>query len=155
MNLLTGLIEFNFIDTEFTDPNSHLMIRNSILWADDDTDDLQMMREILDKYNRNFDIIEVGNGHEAIQYLEKQPDEHLPRLIILDINMPILDGKETLTLIKRNQRFVHIPVVIFTTSESELDKLFCKKMGAEMVSKPPSFGHFENAIVRILESHRL
>ena len=58
------------------------MRRNTILWADDDPDDLQMMREILAKNKRNFDITEVRNGKEAMVYLEKIEKDDYPCLII-------------------------------------------------------------------------
>jgi CheY-like chemotaxis protein len=126
-------------------------MHNTILWADDDSDDLQMMREILIRQNRNFTIIEVKNGKEAIDYLkEAKQRSKLPCLIILDINMPVLDGKETLSIIKHSEDFKQIPVVVFTTSESELDKLFCKKLDTEMITKPPSFSSLETTIVNLL-----
>ena len=100
------------------------MLKNTILWADDDADDLMLMKEILLKNNRNFEIIEVRNGQEVMDYLEKaKEDFSFPSLIILDINMPIMDGKETLSRIKQSDEFARIPIVIFTTSNSELDKM--------------------------------
>jgi CheY-like chemotaxis protein len=128
------------------------MRRNTILWADDDPDDLQMMRDIFAKNKKEFEIADVRNGKEAILFLEKMEEEkHFPCLIILDINMPVLDGKETLTLLKRDERFSKIPVVVFTTSASELDKLFCRKFGTEMVTKPPTFDNLEAAVLQLLD----
>ena len=127
------------------------MKKNTILWADDDVDDLQMMREILMKNNKDFNLVEVGNGKQALEYLENKPDADLPCLIILDINMPVLDGKEALSFIKRNERLSDIPVVVFTTSASELDKLYCKRLGTEMITKPPSYTKLESVVVKLLE----
>lgn len=125
---------------------------NTILWADDDYDDLQMMREILANKKRDFEIVEVHNGREALQYLnEAKQTSQLPCLIILDINMPVLDGKETLSILKNNDYYKDIPVVVFTTSESELDKLFCKKFNTEMVTKPPTFSTLNAALDRLLK----
>jgi CheY-like chemotaxis protein len=127
------------------------MKKNTILWADDDADDLQMMREILMKNNKDYLIAEVGNGKEALNYLRKAKEvNQLPALIILDINMPILDGKETLAIIKNSKEYSNIPVVIFTTSESELDKMYCRRFNTEMITKPPSFSTLEATIVRVL-----
>ena len=61
------------------------MSRNTILWADDDPDDLQMMRDILAKNKKEFEIADVRNGKEAINYLQQTKEEHFPCLIILDI----------------------------------------------------------------------
>jgi CheY-like chemotaxis protein len=128
------------------------MAKQKILWADDDYDDLQMMQEILAKRKKDYDIIEVHNGKEAIEYLKKiREKSELPCLIILDINMPVLDGKETLSILKNNEDYSEIPVVVFTTSESELDKLYCKKFNTEMVTKPPTFSTLNAALERLLK----
>lgn len=128
------------------------MKKNTILWADDDTDDLQMMREILVKNNQEFHIVEVGNGKEALNFLEQSLHQHnLPCLIILDINMPVLGGKETLAAIKARKEFTYIPIVVFTTSESDLDRLFCEKYNTQMITKPPSYKTLESTIFRVLD----
>ena len=132
------------------------MRKNTILWADDDTDDLQMMREVLVKTGRDYDIVEVYNGKEALEYLRKADQkENLPCLVILDINMPVMDGKETLSTIKKSDKYKDVPVVVFTTSESELDKMFCHKLGTEMVTKPPSFSSLESVVERLLRFVKL
>lgn len=128
------------------------MAKQTILWADDDYDDLQMMQEIMHKTKRDYEIIEVHNGKEALDYLhEAKEKSDLPCLIILDINMPVLDGKETLSIIKNSMDFHEIPVVVFTTSESELDKLYCKKFNTEMVTKPPAFSTLSAALDKLLK----
>ena len=128
------------------------MQKNTILWADDDADDLMLMKEILFKNNRIYEIVEVRNGKEALDFLQKSKETaHLPCLIILDINMPILDGKETLSILKKEEAYKSIPVVVFTTSNSELDKLFCKKYQVEMITKPPHYKSLENAVLRLLD----
>jgi CheY-like chemotaxis protein len=127
------------------------MRKNTILWADDDPDDLQMMREILLKSDSDFDIVEVHNGKEAMTYLQQaRENSSLPCLIILDINMPVMDGKETLSVIKKTEEYQSIPVVVFTTSDSELDKMYCQKLGSQMITKPPSFSSLETTVVRLL-----
>ncbi|MGZ5189867.1 MAG: response regulator [Flavisolibacter sp.] len=128
-----------------------MMKKNTILWADDDMDDLQMMREILLKNEQNFHIVEVGNGREALYFLEQAlHHDKLPCLIILDINMPVLGGKETLTTIKNREEFKSIPVVVFTTSESDLDRMFCEKYNTQMITKPPSYKSLEATIFNVL-----
>lgn len=128
------------------------MVRQTILWADDDYDDLQMMQEILSKKKGNFEIIEVHNGKEALEYLAKAKERaELPCLIILDINMPVLDGRETLSILKKTDDYKDIPVVVFTTSESEIDRLYCKKFNTEMVTKPPTFKTLANVLDKLLK----
>ena len=126
------------------------MSKNTILWADDDYDDLQMMRDILAKKQTDFHIVEVHNGKEALEYLRKASDNP-PCLIILDINMPVLDGKQTLSILKTKEEFKEIPTVVFTTSESEIDKLYCRKYNTEMVTKPPTFSTLSAALDKLLK----
>lgn len=128
------------------------MQKNTILWADDDEEDLQMMREILLKRKRHYVIEEVRNGKEALEYLRKAKERsNLPCLIILDINMPVLDGKETLSIIKNIADYNTIPVVIFTTSDSEIDRIYCKKFGTEMITKPPTYKTLGDALDKLLK----
>ena len=127
-------------------------LRHTILWADDNYDDLQMMREILAQKKGDFEIDEVHNGKEALEYLKNAKEKgNLPCLIILDINMPVLDGKETLSIIKNTVDYKNIPIVVFTTSESELDKLYCKRFDTEMITKPPTFRTLNAALDKLLK----
>lgn len=128
------------------------MGKHTILWADDDYDDLQIMREVLAKKKADFEIVEVHNGKEALNYLTKAKEKsELPCLIILDINMPVMDGKETLSILKNSTEYREIPIVVFTTSASDLDKLYCKKFNTEMVTKPPSFSTLSTTLDKLLQ----
>ena len=73
-----------------------------------------------------------------------------PCLIILDINMPVLNGKETLSIIKKDEVLKSIPVVVFTTSGSLSDQHFCHLHGAEMITKPPNFRNFKSVVHKLL-----
>ena len=110
-----------------------------IFWADDDPDDLQVMKEVLKTFDHSFQIVDFPNGKELLKQLNTVHQGNYPCLIILDINMPVLDGKSTLSLIKRESRFKAIPVVVFTTSSSELDKTFCEYFDVAMMTKPPTY----------------
>lgn len=128
------------------------MENRRILWADDDIDDLMLMRHVLKDLGDDYNITEVHNGQEAIEYLKnaKQKGE-LPCLIILDMNMPVLDGKETLAKLKKDEALSDIPVVFFTTSNSLMDKLYCQHNGVEMITKPPQYTNLKEAVQRLLK----
>ena len=128
------------------------MQKNTILWADDDADDLLMMREILMKNGQHFELVEVRNGREALDYLNKARIKgKLPCLVILDINMPILDGKKTLSIIKEDKELNALPVVMFTTSNSELDRMYCQKFNTRMITKPPDFQTLQSTVLEMLQ----
>lgn len=127
------------------------MKKKYILWADDDMDDLMLMRHVLQDINEEYDIREVNNGSEALDYLEDgKRAGSLPALIILDMNMPVLNGKEALNIIKKDETLKDIPLVFFTTSNSELDKLYCKRFGVEMITKPPQYASLKEAVKKLL-----
>lgn len=127
------------------------MKNRHILWADDDIDDLMLMRHVLQDLEDHYNITEVHNGQEALDYLQNaKQDETLPCLIILDMNMPVMDGKETLAKLKKDEELRKIPVVFFTTSNSQMDKLYCKHNGVEMITKPPQYANLKEAVVRLL-----
>jgi CheY-like chemotaxis protein len=127
------------------------MKKHTILCVDDDSDDLQLLNESLKDTLQNFDVVEAHNGQQALDLLQelKNTGNH-PCLIILDINMPVLNGKETLSIIKKDETFKSIPVVVFTTSGSESDKRFCNFHGVEMVTKPPNFHSFKSVVQKLL-----
>jgi CheY-like chemotaxis protein len=128
------------------------MSKKYVLWADDDTDDLMLMHHVLQDIGKEYDIREVNNGSEALLYLEEgKKTANFPALIILDMNMPVLSGKEALNLIKKDESLKDIPVVFFTTSNSELDKLFCRRFGVEMITKPPRYANLKEAVKKLLE----
>ena len=120
--------------------NGKPAITHTVLWADDDLDDLMIMREILERNDISHKVVEVYNGCEVLRHLSqvKSPPD-LPCLIVLDINMPVLDGRETLVRIRAEKKYDGIPVVMFTTSSSEMDRAFCRRYGAKMYTKPSSY----------------
>lgn len=128
------------------------MIKRHILWADDDMDDLMLMRHVLQDLGEEYHIKEVNNGQEALNYLEVCKQVHnLPCLVILDMNMPVLNGRETLNHIKKDEVLEDVPVVFFTTSNSEMDKLYCKHQGVEMITKPPQYVNLKEAVKKLLD----
>ena len=131
-------------------------IKHTVLWADDDADDLLLMREVLKHLNNEHVIVEAYNGQEVLNYLDHITESSdLPCLIILDINMPVLNGRDTLALLKENKRYSSIPVVVFTTSSSELDRTFRQKMGVELFTKPPLYESLKNTMQRLLSYCRI
>ncbi|HVG15897.1 MAG TPA: response regulator, partial [Chitinophagaceae bacterium] len=119
----------------------------TILHADDDIDDLLLVSELLQKHVERVIIQHVSDGIHALRTLEQmKQNDALPCLIILDINMPKLDGKETLLHIKKNEALKHIPVVLFTTSDSEKDKAFAAKYEADLITKPITLAKMEDVV---------
>jgi len=117
---------------------STAMAKRCILYVDDDVDDFNMVKDAFFLYNNQITLIHKFNGQEAIDYLSELPakDKPFPNLIVLDINMPFLNGKETLVQIRKNIAFPDLPVILLSTLASPLDYKLAEKWGAQILTKP-------------------
>ncbi|WP_207512952.1 response regulator [Longitalea luteola] len=125
-----------------------------IMLAEDDEDDKWIFTEIMKKLtaNRNIHFDVVDNGVQILHALENTPK--LPDLVILDQNMPQLNGKETLKLIKKNDRFNHIPVVIYSTYNDSRLSNECFDIGAtQIITKPDTFEGFREMIEMLVQKY--
>jgi CheY-like chemotaxis protein len=118
----------------------------TILMADDDEDDRLLARDALTESRVVNDFHCVADGIELMKYLRREGlyrDEELyptPSLILLDLNMPRLDGRGALTQIKADPTLRSIPVIVLTTSKAEEDMLRAYELGAaSYITKPVTF----------------
>jgi CheY-like chemotaxis protein len=120
-----------------------MISRHTILYAEDDADDLFMVKKAFEAHD-HIQIVHAMNGLEALELLESMLSSNLkPCLVILDINMPKLNGRETLVKIKSTEETRDIPVVLFSTSSSHTDKQFAEKWEAELFTKPLHYNDLE------------
>lgn len=104
-----------------------------ILVADDDLDDLYFIRAAFSEAVIRPELVFANNGQVVFDYLASATAEgkvRYPDLIFLDLNMPVVDGKETLQWLKSTPKYCHIPVLIYTTSQSEADISEAYRLGA-------------------------
>ncbi|ANE50827.1 response regulator [Flavisolibacter tropicus] len=123
----------------------------SILYVDDDTDDQLLVLETLAILAPNATVMVAGNGVETLAYLNGLENEDLPALIIMDINMPLLNGKETVIEIRSEPRFNSIPIVLFTTSTSRLDEQFSALYNIPFITKPATSRELERVMGQMLQ----
>lgn len=118
----------------------------NILLVEDNEGDIVLTLEALKAANINNKIHVVKDGEEALQYLRKQDQyaaAETPDLILLDINLPKIDGKEVLTEIKKDKNLKIIPVLMLTTSSSQKDILESYQHHANCyITKPVDFKTF-------------
>ena len=117
-----------------------------ILMADDDEEDRLLAKEALQEAGVTSALHCVSDGEQLLQYLRRQgeyaryQEEPFPCLILLDLNMPRLDGREALAIIKRDSKLRHIPIVVLTTSQAETDVMKTYELGANsFITKPVTF----------------
>ena len=116
-------------------------IINSPIWiAEDDPDDRLMLKEAFEEFNYTKPLVFFEDGEKVIESLKKKRIKLRPNLILLDLNMPKINGHEVLAFIKANENTKNIPVIIFTTSKSEEEKIESLKLGAsDFITKPYKF----------------
>jgi CheY-like chemotaxis protein len=124
-----------------------------ILLVEDNEGDILLTLEAFKEIKVKNSIAVVKDGYEAIEFLKKKGEYAactLPHLILLDINMPRLNGIEVLDFIKKDDRLKSIPVVMLTTSSSESDIAACYERSANcFITKPLDFGKFLNVVEAI------
>lgn len=123
-----------------------------ILYAEDDYDDYESVREALDQLSDHQVLLHAKNGAEAVSFLENATS--LPSLIVLDLNMPVMDGKEVLLWLKGKEEYKAIPVIVFTTSSREDDMKLCQKHNCTFFRKPTLYRdllHVAQTMLQICE----
>lgn len=127
------------------------MFEPLVLFAEDDEDDQEFIALAFNKIKSNSRFHIASNGQEALRYLSGLPDDNLPCMIVLDLNMPVLDGVQTLDALKDQKKWDHIPRFILTTSDSARDKARCLSKGAtDYLVKPNNIAELVKTIETIL-----
>lgn len=125
-----------------------------ILIAEDDADDRFLMQKALEELGDDIRIEFVENGVELLEHLNgiktQTIDHGYPKFILLDLNMPKMDGREVLKNIKTDETFRKIPVIIFSTTKNQLEVRRCYDLGANTyIVKPVNFDSLVETIQHI------
>ncbi|MBX3651377.1 MAG: response regulator [Burkholderiales bacterium] len=122
----------------------------NILLAEDNEDDVVLMRHGFELAKLAVGLHHVENGHECMNFLRKTgkyADAPTPDIVLLDLNMPIMSGREVLAELVADEKLNHIPVVILTTSAEDQDILSMYKLRcSSYIVKPVDFDQFLRVI---------
>ncbi len=112
-----------------------------IMLVDDDAEDRQIIKDTFEDLGYGAIIHFEVNGEEAVKYLQQCTSANgIPSLIILDLNMPRMNGTQTLRFLKAEPEFAAIPVIIFSTSLNPIERDECLALGAHSyIIKPISY----------------
>ncbi len=121
-----------------------------ILFIEDDLIEGMKFNRVIDGLEYNYKVIEATNGEEALQVLRQ--NETLPNIILLDLNMPKLNGIDFLRILKEDDVLRQIPTIVFTTSNNRKDILECYKIGiAGYIIKPLKYEDYKEIVKRTLD----
>ena len=126
-------------------------MKPAILLIDDDPDDLFFLAEAFQATDNSYTYIEAYDGEAALALLkDMHARSEQPALIVLDINMPILSGRELLKILKEDTAFSNIPIVVFTTSSNPFDRQHCAHYNVDLITKPLSHKGLHGLVRKML-----
>jgi len=124
----------------------------TILLVEDNPMDVELTLEALDEHNLANRVVVANDGIEALEYLRCEGkyahrNNENPAVVLLDIKMPRMDGKELLAIIRGDKLLKNLPVVMLTSSREEPDLIHCYELGVNAyVVKPVGFSEFIDAV---------
>ena len=122
-----------------------------IVCLDDDPDDRELLTSAIKDVDSSFKVINGDNGIKGMYILEQLMQiGQKPCLIILDLNMPLMDGEQTLAEIKKKPGLENIPIVVFTTSSMEKNNKLFADHGVPVVIKPVKYGSIVEQVRELL-----
>ncbi|HEY9008904.1 response regulator [Ohtaekwangia sp.] len=121
-----------------------------ILLVEDNPDDAELAIRALKKHNLANNLLHLQDGEEALNFIFSSDVNSMPKIILLDIKMPKVDGIEVLRKIKSDEQRKIIPVVVLTSSKEERDIIETYKLGVNAyIVKPVAFEKFVSAVSEI------
>lgn len=124
-----------------------------ILLVEDNPADVRLTREVFKGCRTPNRLHVAKDGEEALRFLRRQgkfTGAPAPDLILLDLNLPRMDGRELLAAIRQDEALKAIPVIVLSTSEAEADIICAYRLGANCyISKPVDLEHFVRVVARI------
>ena len=125
--------------------------KHTIVYAEDDLDDLFIVKQAFENHD-DIEVVHAPDGKRALLLLEEILQEgYFPCLVILDINMPIMNGKEALRTIRSHPDLQKLPVVLFSTSNNSTDIEFAESLNSMLITKPIEYSDLEMIAKRFVE----
>ncbi len=122
----------------------------NILLIEDDQIEVMKLQRTVSKLGLKHTIVEAKNGEDALEIL--QSGQKLPDIILLDLNMPRMNGIEFLAILKNDDQLKYLPTIILTTSENRADLLKCYEAGiAGYVIKPLKYEDYESKMRKVMD----
>jgi CheY-like chemotaxis protein len=122
-----------------------------LVYVDDDEDDLLLVKGALSPYENVIELHLLQNGYEGYNFLlSLEKKQQKPCLIILDINMPLMSGKELLPILRSLPFFADVPIILFTTSSMEHDYRFALQYDAGFITKPMTVEQMHTIVEQFL-----
>jgi len=121
----------------------------NVLLVEDDVIEVMKFKRVLSSQELKHSVVQADNGEDALELLKQK--DNLPDIILLDLNMPKLNGIEFLRILKADESLKYVPTIILTTSSNQKDLLECFKVGiAGYILKPLKYEDYVSKINKLL-----
>lgn len=122
-----------------------------MLLVEDDFDEQQLVMRVVKEFHQDVILEAAHTGKEAILFLDNVPRHELPKLVLLDLDLPIVSGIEVLKRIRQRQVTRGVPVTVFTGSTRPSDLAECEGLHTSFVRKPTNHDEYEATLKSILD----
>jgi CheY-like chemotaxis protein len=124
----------------------------AIFIVDDDMDDCDLLTEFLKRANPGYTYTSFNSGNSVMQHLlQSLPAKHnLPQLIVLDVNMPQMDGREVVKAIRQHAELNNISLVILSTSSNKADREYFADYGIDFFTKPTNMSGYRQIAQKLM-----
>ena len=140
-----GLLAVTVFDSFFCPPNA---MSCRVMMVDDNDNDLLFTRLMLQRSGVDYEVLAYERAEQALRYLSDTP-HHGVSLILLDINMPVMNGEEMLRRVRANPETENLPVIVVSTEGSEARLQVLTDLGASIVRKPFAPETLRDTILRV------
>jgi CheY-like chemotaxis protein len=131
-----------------TNPRS----KHIVVYADDDLDDLDFVERAFSDYTQTVELVSFPHAKKALEFLQSLAEQNIcPCLIILDINMPEINGKDLLVQLRSYEHYASTPIVLFSTSSSPWDIRFAETHRAVLITKPITYDQMDNIMEEFIQ----
>jgi CheY-like chemotaxis protein len=118
-----------------------------IVYVDDDFDDKELLREAFEAVP-DYSFVTLDDGLELLNFLEGSPNP--PSLIILDVNMPALNGRDTMRILRSEEKFRNIPLVMFSTTRNPIEIASFRASKVDLISKPATYASIKDTVQQLI-----
>jgi CheY-like chemotaxis protein len=130
-------------------------MKKLVFYVDDDHDDILLLEDVFKTYS-HIELVCFTDSYKFLKYvIDSKPFRRPPSLILIDINMPVINGRELLTMLRSYDQLKETKMVLYTTSNLPADNHFANNQNAGFITKPISYNQLEETIQQLLKGCNL
>lgn len=132
-----------------------MSMKKLVFYVDDDYDDISIIEEVFKTYT-HIELVCFTDSYKFLKHIiDSKPFRRIPALVLIDINMPVINGRELLTMLRSYDQLKGVKMVLYTTSSLPSDSHFAKSQNAGFITKPLSYNQLAEVVLQLLKECKL